>query len=79
MLNSVSLDDQVHAVSEIIRKRGRTMSSTQLRNLEAARHTLYRLSTLSKHFVASHEEAGEDCVSEEMADDLIDLLQLQKA
>jgi len=75
----ISLNEQVAAVRSILRWKQRLFSPQQLIQLEAVEQTLFNLQELSERLATIYKDDLADQASDEMADQLIDLLQLQRA
>jgi len=78
MDNQISLNEQAQSVRNLLRWKHRLFSPHQIAQLEAVERTLFGLQELSERLASVYKDDAERA-SDEMANQLIDLLQLQRA
>jgi hypothetical protein len=78
MDNQISLNEQATAIRNLLRWKYSLFSPHQLAQLEAIERTLFGMQDLSERLGTIYKEDAE-WASDEMANQLVDLLQLQRA
>jgi acyl-[acyl carrier protein]--UDP-N-acetylglucosamine O-acyltransferase len=78
MANEFTLNDQAEIIRNILRWKRRQFTAVQIAQLEAAERTLFGLKALRESLAAVEKEEV-DSQTDQMAEELIDLLQLQRA